>query len=623
MASFNWVRDEDLEEGNPHKVGAAGWEHWVVKCANGRERWMSINMDGLAQALRGFVLRAADVAAPVGSGDAVFGDAEFGGWWSDFKKGVSKIARLAWENKDKLAKLLPEGQEAAERLIAKYRGGDKQAASEILKIATEAKRGNKDSAALLDALRAEEMQQATASLPVILRQSPDKGNLVQSVVSGAKCWMSNAEFGAAAKRVKARKATAKELLAMQARKLKARKQMPASPTANSPLRQIPSTAANAARRPINTAALRPGITTPSPLGYPVVPPYYQAPAGQAPQMIFMPGGGGSDDGGYEDDGGSADNMPEDADVEANADEDTLREMYPADYNGEVDEDAGDVPDENMAPDEDMTNAAGGSYDLMQEEVENVGSPDVAGEVDADFDPMDSGDNLAERGAVDTSILDAPQDNVGDPELRGEIEEDSDPLNDDLMAQAADESRDPMDTSFTNQGDPEMAGQYGATPAEVKALRLKLENDRLKKQAQMKAAGESKAKIAQAMKEMKNNARRQLEAVQQGSKQMIASMRRNIKDAAARRAMQDKYEDKLADLENQLHDRDMADDKRRALEAQAAKFRAEIENLKSSPAIAAAQAAQAALEAQQDAQQEENDDGTDAVENDGGELRTGL
>ena len=627
MASFNWVRDEDLEEGNPHKVGAKGWEHWVVKCASGRERWMSINMDGLCDALRGFVLRAADVAAPVGSGEAVFGDAEFGGWWSSFKKGVGTIAKLAYENRDKLAKLLPEGQEAATRLIAKYRGGDKEAAKQIMNIAAEAKKGDKNSAALLDALRAEEMQQDTAQLPAIVGTT-ERGNIVQSVVSGAKCVMSNAEFGAAAKRVKARPASAAQKRALAARMAAARmaakrmaakrKQLSSNASANMPgVRTMPATSvwrlAPGAVTAINRGVLRPGVNTPSPLGYPTVPPYYQQPG--YPQGM-MPGGGYDDGVDAADDDGGGDNMPTDSDAEANVDEAT------ADYEGETQEDEDDVADDGIAADEDLSNAAGGSSE-PGDDLDNVGSADVAGE--PDLDPMEAADDIDGRGAVDTSTLDAPLDNVGDPELQGEDEENRDPLSDDLMQNTADEARDPMDRPFSNEGDPEMMGEYGAQLKFKNKEEMQgwLKIQQMKKREEMLAAGASKAKIAKTMRDLQANARRNLQAVQQGSRQTIAAMRRNEKENASRRAMKDEYEDKLAVLENKLYDRDMADDKRQALEAQAASFRAKLEDLKALPTIQAAEAAEdaayraerARLEAEQDAGDAQGDGFDDGIDSD--------
>ena len=50
----------------------------------------------------------------------------------------------------------------------------------------------------------------------------------------------------------------------------------------------------------------------------------------------------------------------------------------------------------------------------------------------------------------------------------------------------------------------------------------------------------------------------------------------------RRAEQDEYEGKLADLRNQLMMRDIADDKRQALEAQAAEYEAKIAELTAPP-----------------------------------------
>ena len=75
-----------------------------------------------------------------------------------------------------------------------------------------------------------------------------------------------------------------------------RKQLSSTASANMPgVRTMPATSvwrlAPGAVTAINRGVLRPGVNTPSPLGYPTVPPYYQQPG--YPQGM-MPGGGYDD-----------------------------------------------------------------------------------------------------------------------------------------------------------------------------------------------------------------------------------------------------------------------------------------------------------------------------------------
>jgi hypothetical protein len=616
--TFNWVRDEQLPDGDPRKVGEPGWLH-AMMTGYGRDKHVAVNLDAFAQELGGFLLRVYQTAHGYDSPE-MGGEAEFGGWWDSFKKGVTKIAKVVTENKALLAAaggkladsgVLPGGaSDALTRLVAKYRGGDKDAAKQILSFSQDAKTGDKDSAKALDALRTETALQEMASMPVIVKQAVatssaqaaamgaeegESRHLVQSVVTGGTAWMSDAEFGAVAKRAKAKAPSAAQRAATAKRAAAARAQRrPAAGPTSSPMRQMPGTALarpTAQMRPMPGQALRPMVRPMAPgqirpmapgqrqqPGMMQQPGYYQQPGmmqqpqqydGQGPSPAYDDGADAPDDDltpeereeVYGPDGGA--NLPDDPD-DAQAGMDLVSDE-PGDILGMEHQ-----PDDELAPNHDPLNP---------EDASVLGEMD--NQPDDDLEPnMDPGD--------DELMPEEREQVFGEPELSGQLADDeTEP--DEGIEPGADMDNVPLPgagdlDNLDNQRDADMAGEaeFGgprkATPAEIKVLKLKFENERLKKAAQMKAAGNSKEKIAQAMKMMQQNAKRNLQIAQQGSKQLVANMRRSAKDNANRAAMKSDYEDQLATLENKLYDRDMAEDKRAALQAQAAQFRTQIRTL---------------------------------------------
>ena len=522
---IRWMNDDELDPDSPERRGP-GWAHAYVPVISPEGEatataHVPIFMPRVYRELKRFALQIYKAAG------GTTNNVELSGWWSNVKKAFKKIAKIVAESKV-LRAVAEKGLQAAvpggasvsdgaakvlEDLVSKYRGGSTEAAKQIKGLLEKANRGSAQDAKILDVVRREYLKQQAVGLPALMATMASGDVVVYDPIYGAKRKMTAA--------------TAKKV-AQQRKAAPKRKAAPARRPSTSPLRnsptgpKAPGSSVQQMRQPFGSS-----LQPMRPVPRPVAMPYQQG----MPAQIQQPYPYGYPQQGYPQQG-----YPQNYGYPQQGGPQQGGSQYDSEQDYDPEQDANDEADLQEAAEENLARIA------TQQNLEDDTDSEMEGSAGANLSLT------TDEAAQWRQIPQAEQDRL--KRLKPE----------EIQARLRTMVAKQKTAKGQQQAQRKRQGQEGQYRSEQQ------KKERERQGAQIRRDREQQAQRSQGRVEVQK--RKMVEQVQRSSQ---AARRLN-----ERRAEMTEYEDKITELEDQLERRDLASDKRNALEHQRSEYQARLQ-----------------------------------------------